>query len=373
MNRLLFFAFVAFVVVVSLAGCSRSPEAVPPDADPQRVAVAPVGGCKLAGDWTGQFFITQADGIALPANPQDAIPTQLRFTEAGAVTMAINGVQMTYERPGQLLMGDPFSNRHFATEVTKLDVQSNRVLLQTRGRSGVTQPDHRDPVLNEASETAEMVFTLQGDDLEVKSTGNSLRGGRRSTMLMTGSFRRVGGAPTATPIKKSPVGNQPVTASENYYPLEIGTIWRSRINGMAITMTVIAEEDLDGVRAARVEANVNGRATATEHLVRRADGIYRVAFNGNRLDPQVLVLRLPPKAGDRWKVNVFGQAGESVVSQETVTVPAGQFTAFKVRTVIANGTTAETWFARGYGAVKQRIVEDGQELVVELEKLEPGR
>jgi hypothetical protein len=125
----------------------------------------------------------------------------------------------------------------------------------------------------------------------------------------------------------------------------------------------------------------DGKQTLSfENIQVTKDGVYRLAFEGNKADPPVKFLALPPKDGDSWKV-------DSKIGKETLkgTFKMGKADKLKVGdkeydTVYtesddldANGmkVTFKTYFAKGVGMVKQEIKIGQQEVVIELVNFEP--
>src|SRR5207253_6013757 len=127
-----------------------------------------------------------------------------------------------------------------------------------------------------------------------------------------------------------------------------------------------------------VEALANGKAVASEHLAAKKDGVYRLAGNGMKVDPPVLVLKLPPRKGDRWKIDskVAGLTvqGTLAVAEEAVAVPAGKYQAVSVHSddmkLDGKAVTITQWFAPGVGLVKQVADFGGKKTTLELEKFE---
>jgi hypothetical protein len=136
--------------------------------------------------------------------------------------------------------------------------------------------------------------------------------------------------------------------------------------------------DKDGTK---IETIVNGKSIASEHVVVKDDGIYRVMINGQKPDAPVRFLKLPPKKGESWDIDtkIQDQAikGQFVIEEEEVTVPAGKFKTFKVEgkdfEIAGMKTNITYWFAEKTGIVKIAFSLAGQDAVLELEKYEEGR
>jgi hypothetical protein len=169
---------------------------------------------------------------------------------------------------------------------------------------------------------------------------------------------------------------------KSYYPLKVGNQWTYKLPaGQEIVVKVAKEEKVDDAMCVKLESLVNGMVVASEHLAAKADGIYRYTGNGMKVDPPVLVLKLPAKAGETWKIDskLAGQSlqGSFTTGEDTVAVPAGKYKTITVKTSdmkIGDATIASTiWFAPGVGMVKQIADIAGKKVVLELEKFEPGK
>jgi hypothetical protein len=167
----------------------------------------------------------------------------------------------------------------------------------------------------------------------------------------------------------------------DFYPLKMGNTWTySGPGNLKLVNKVVAHEKIGGVMCAKLETSMNGMAMANEHVGITRDGIYRFAFNGAAIDKPVLVLKLPARAGDTWKI-------ESKIGNETVTgnlktsegfvqVPAGKFKALVASgKVEASGQTIEAanYFVRGVGVAKIKMEIAGTIIEINLEKFEPGK
>jgi hypothetical protein len=170
----------------------------------------------------------------------------------------------------------------------------------------------------------------------------------------------------------------------DYYPLKPGTKWHYRVttNGRTGTFTnqISKIEKIDDLPLARLEAIVNDKVVASEHLRSDDKGVYRHRFNGLESKPAIQLLRYPVKDGDTWETDfVIGtEKGKAVtvVGKEEVKVPAGTYQTVRVRVDTDSGgqkISTTYWFADGIGFVKQAIDLGGRKTVLELEKYEPAK
>jgi hypothetical protein len=167
------------------------------------------------------------------------------------------------------------------------------------------------------------------------------------------------------------------------YPLKVGNTWTYKVPGGSIQVKVEKKEDFGGEKDAyKLETSAQGKVAATEHVVVKEDGVYRVGVNGLKPDAPIKFLHLPPEKGKKWNVNtkVQGQdvTGDFVIKEEDVTVPAGQY---KGATLVEGAnfkiagmdTSIKCWFAKDVGIVKLEFKLGGQDATLELEKFEAGK
>ncbi len=172
------------------------------------------------------------------------------------------------------------------------------------------------------------------------------------------------------------------TAGE-YYPLQVGNTWTYALGDNKFVMKVVAFEQVGGLRCAKVEMQDGaGKALSYEHIAVQKDGIYRVSFEGHQAEPPVKILPQPAAVGTQWQVR-------STIAKEKMsgTFKCGRQAQLKVGDKVydtlytesddldANGLKAKfkSYYARNVGMVKQTITIGAQEVVIELEKFEPGK
>lgn len=165
------------------------------------------------------------------------------------------------------------------------------------------------------------------------------------------------------------------------YPMNVGTVWTYRVGENRFEIRLTKMEKVGKVDCARLEMFVDGKARSFEHLGIEGNILARHSFEGKPSTPPVPLLKLPPKAGEKWNVEskLDGQVfkGTLAVSEEPVQVPAGKFTAVKVSGVDMdlNGQKFNVtyWFVSGVGMVKQVSELAGQKVTFELEKIVLGK
>jgi hypothetical protein len=173
----------------------------------------------------------------------------------------------------------------------------------------------------------------------------------------------------------------PTKDPSRYYPLKIGTQWQYQIGTKQISMRVARQEKLGDVMCGVVETSVDGKVVGTEHISAGPEGVFRHSFNDKKASEPLCILKLPATKGQTWKFDVKIATetvkGAFVSGEESVTVPAGTYTATTAFTTECdlNGQKAEFkyWFATGVGIVRQTISLNGQEFASELKKYEPAK
>jgi hypothetical protein len=188
------------------------------------------------------------------------------------------------------------------------------------------------------------------------------------------------GALDAKPLPKN--GNDEKTP--NYYPIEVGNQWHFRVtvgdNSTTAISTIAKTETIDGVTLSRLEATINGKIIATEHLSQTAKGVFRYRNNGQEISPPICLLKYPAKSGTKWDgdITVGTEKGKYAceAKEENIEVAAGKFKAMRVAIKIdSQGKTVNTtyWFVPEIGFVKQTVETGGLNIVMELEKYERAK
>lgn len=166
-----------------------------------------------------------------------------------------------------------------------------------------------------------------------------------------------------------------------YYPLKVGNTWNyTATGGATLVNKVAAHEKVGDVMCAKIETMQNNNVIAHEHIGVTADGIYRYSLNGNKVDKPILLLKLPPKDGEEWKIEAkFSNEtikGDMKTTKEALTVPAGKYPeAWKAGGKIEAGgqtITAFNSFVKDVGIAKITMEINGQPIDIELTKFEPA-
>jgi hypothetical protein len=171
-------------------------------------------------------------------------------------------------------------------------------------------------------------------------------------------------------------------SSEEIFPLAIGNRWTYRINGKEkFVVTALRNEKIGDALCTRLEARGKADGFSSESVAVRNDGLYRYRDEGFDLDPPLKFCKLPLKKGDTWKATykIGGKTGaiRYEVDTDTVTVPAGSYTAWVIRGEGGedkNKVKFTSWYVAKVGLVKQSIEDSKMAwmLEIELEKFEPA-
>jgi len=178
-----------------------------------------------------------------------------------------------------------------------------------------------------------------------------------------------------------PISLMAQEASSPLYPLKVGNKWTYKAPGGNVEVRVDKKEKVGDEEAYKLVTSLQGKESASEHVVVRADGVYRVSVNGLKPDQAILILPIPATKGKKWdvKTKVQGQEveGTNTIHEVDVTVPAGTYKGatlvdgpnFKIAGL---DTTVRVWFAKDVGIVKLEFKLGGQDAVLELQSFEPA-
>ena len=144
-----------------------------------------------------------------------------------------------------------------------------------------------------------------------------------------------------------------------------------------------------GVTVTLTETRTNISSTATTNqdgnyvFSSIQDGVYRVAAAGKEITPPLCFLKLPPTAGQTWKVESTSEGtlmqGTFSTHDEDIEVPA-----FKGKKAPALKAVCEDfqmgkhrmkltyWFVQRWGMVKQHVEGANFDVLMELEKYQPA-
>jgi len=168
-----------------------------------------------------------------------------------------------------------------------------------------------------------------------------------------------------------------------YYPLRDGTTWTYKAGDSKFTVKVTKHETVQTSNCARVETIQDGKSIASEDVFVKDGSVYRLRSDDKLIEPPVLVLKQPAKAGDVWNIDSKTEAKTSLkgtfkYGEEQITL-AGEKDPVPAVTVHcddleANGArySFTTYYVKDKGMVKQVIEAGGLKINIELDKYEPG-
>lgn len=173
---------------------------------------------------------------------------------------------------------------------------------------------------------------------------------------------------SATPVPKDAAKPEP----EPYFATTVGTTWEYQ-GGKDVLVDVVTEvEKRGGTLQVTVGRAVDGKVANHRVYEVSRDSLHWVEASTGPLDPPLLLLRLPAKAGDKWDVDskkngVKFTGSVTVMGNEKLVVPAGTFETVRVEFAFVEGTDPEMkttyWYAQNVGIVK-RSTKGGGEVVL---------
>ena len=167
-----------------------------------------------------------------------------------------------------------------------------------------------------------------------------------------------------------------------YYPMQIGATWSYRAGEARFVYKATKHELIGKTMCARIEMFQDGKMVGSEDLYVKDESVYRLASDDKVIEPAVLILKLPPKAGEAWNIEskAMGKSspetlkGTFTENEEETAPPAGKYKAVTVscEDLDANGAkySFKTYYAKDVGMVRQETTAGGLKVVIELEKYE---
>ena len=124
----------------------------------------------------------------------------------------------------------------------------------------------------------------------------------------------------------------------------------------------------------------SGAKQQRDHVVVLEDGVYKIYVADTQMSPPVCAIKFG-KSG-QWEV--LSKSGNTTVKgtftlkATAVKVPAGDFKeayliSFSNNLNDESRVENDCWYVKDVGMVKQRVLQKGHEIVLELEKLEPAK
>jgi hypothetical protein len=170
-------------------------------------------------------------------------------------------------------------------------------------------------------------------------------------------------------------------------PLRPGAMWTYRAGDQKVVVRVARAEVFEIQREKKEKAPgvtleiVSGGRTLTEQVAFLNDGVYRLASADKEISPPLCFLKLPIKKGDTWTSEAFTTGtplkGKFSCDEVNVKVPMGTFKAYTVTCpefeIGDKKMSLSYWFVPNIGIVKQEVRIGNFEVLLELEKFQPGK
>jgi hypothetical protein len=165
-------------------------------------------------------------------------------------------------------------------------------------------------------------------------------------------------------IPAAPVPKPPAKAPAYYYPTKPGAKWVYDTPSGEQVFVVSKVEDRKGTKVVTTEIANGKNRTPFEVAEVSAAGLVETDCPTGRLDPPIVRLKAPFKAGDSWAYDSPGGGGTptikatcTVAGVEQIKVPAGTFEAVKVNVEYALKDGARRvlvdWYAPNVGLVRK--------------------
>jgi hypothetical protein len=161
----------------------------------------------------------------------------------------------------------------------------------------------------------------------------------------------------------------------SYFPLPVGATWTRRADdGVEVTARVTETKTVGSAECTVLETRTGrglGGGVVRVCYEQSAEAVHALETRGLgitlRLEPPRPVLQFPPQAGKSWSwtpknLPLSMTVTDTWLQEESVRVPAGTFTAWKLQSVSKRGSataTLYTWYAMGVGIVKVVREENG--------------
>lgn len=168
-------------------------------------------------------------------------------------------------------------------------------------------------------------------------------------------------------------------ASEDFFPLKVGSWWRYKIadTKTELTIAVTASEKINKTDCYKVESSLREKGAPTlvilvEYIHKAKNGVFEVkalepaqknkeSLAGINYFPHKKIIPTPLNIGDSWNyagselgINASIQK-RTAVKKEKIDVPAGKFEAVQIDSVITNDGRKmykSAWYVKGIGPVK---------------------
>ena len=179
------------------------------------------------------------------------------------------------------------------------------------------------------------------------------------------------GTPAAPVPKDPPKGRA-------YFPTAPKTKWVYDQGGHDLTLMVTEVEETRAGTVVSVAFLAGDEWLPYEKVQVSDAGLTQLENVNGELDPPLVWLKVPFKAGDSWNFKWMDEKGtDTVRGVEKVKVPAGTFDAVRVDseyTFAGKKMKHSSWYAPGVGRVKEISGSDKEEMIeIVLKSFTPGK
>ena len=176
---------------------------------------------------------------------------------------------------------------------------------------------------------------------------------------------------------------QPPAGTPDYFPLKAKSSWVYKVSDKTVEVKVAGTEKYNNEECTKLDTYVDGKVQASELVVVKADGVYRVKVKDDKVEPAVKILKFPVKKDETWPVDF--KIGSSTVKgtfkvkdeKEKIKTEAGEFEAVVIDgpdlDIAGTKSTVRYWFAAGKGIVKLEYVIQGNKAELELKSYTEGK
>ena len=182
----------------------------------------------------------------------------------------------------------------------------------------------------------------------------------------------------------APAFAQNDVADSPWFPAAEGTTWHYRAAGKKVVVKVTKHEKQAGVMCARFETLDKDSVIAVQHVAIDGKEVRRMAHNGEKLEPPLVLFKLPPARGQSWDVDskMTNRSGTDTIAGKFTTdeddgksswLPGPSRKLLRVTaelTIDGQKTTVVSWYEEKVGLVRQRITAGGNSFELELEKID---
>lgn len=176
-----------------------------------------------------------------------------------------------------------------------------------------------------------------------------------------------GGQQLVWELEKYGVGS--ASASEDYYPLKVGTKWTYECPGGTLVWEIKGKEKIGEVECSVME-QVLGEHKKKLWMTSNKDGVWKHREDDKTPEKPEPILRYPLKSGATWE----GSGGTfEVIGEVEVEVKAGKFKCVHIIAKEKDKRIGDWHYAKDVGIVKMNMELGGKKFALELVKFERAK